>query len=88
MSLGTPHRRKRIEDVRCPAVKGVPNDIYHILHHSFVEILKMRRSIESADALIDMSMKTIAETLDVLDRLRNDQRARQELPIRRDAATS
>ena len=42
MSLGTPHRRKRIEDVRCPAVKGVPNDIYHILHHSFVEILKMR----------------------------------------------
>ena len=88
MSPGTPHRRKRIEDVRCPAVKGVPNDIYHILHHSFVEILKMRRSIESADALIDMSMKTIAETLDVLDRLRNDQRARQELPIRRDASTS
>ena len=88
MSPGTPHRRKRIEDVRCPAVKGVPNDIYHILHHSFVEILKMRRSIESADALIDMSMKTIAETLDVLDRLRNDQRARQKLPIRRDAATS
>ena len=88
MSPGTPHRRKHIEDVRCPAVKGVPNDIYHILHHSFVEILKMRRSIESADALIDMSMKTIAETLDVLDRLRNDQRARQELPIRRDAATS
>jgi hypothetical protein len=80
MSLQYPYPRKRIEDIRCPAVKGVPNDIYHILHHSFVEILKMRRSIESADALIDKSMKTVAETLDVLDRLRNDQRAHQKLP--------
>jgi hypothetical protein len=25
--------------VRCPAGKGLPNDIYHILHHSFVHIL-------------------------------------------------
>jgi len=75
MSLGTSHRRKRIEDVRCPAVKGVPDDIYRIRHHSFVEILKMRRSIESADAHIDLSMKALADSLDVLDRLRNDQRA-------------
>jgi len=49
MSLQYPHRRKRIEDLRCPAVKGLPDDIYHVLHHRFVEILKMRRSIESAD---------------------------------------
>jgi hypothetical protein len=55
MSLETILRRKRIEDVRCPDVKGLPDDIYHILHHSFVEILKMRRSIESTDALIDTS---------------------------------
>jgi len=57
MSLETARRRKRIEDVRCPAVKGMPNDIYHILHHSFVGILKMRRSIESADVHIDGSTK-------------------------------
>ena len=88
MSLGTPRRRKRIEDVRCPAVKGLPNDVYHMLHHSFVHILKMRRSIESADAHIDMSMQALVDSLDVLDRLRNDQRARQELPIQGNAATS
>jgi hypothetical protein len=50
MSLQYPHRRKRIEDVRYPADKGLPDDIYHVLHHCFVEILKMRRSIESANA--------------------------------------
>jgi len=27
MSLTYPHRRKRIEDVPCPAVKGLPDDI-------------------------------------------------------------
>jgi hypothetical protein len=45
----------RIEDVRCPAVKGLPDDIYHVLHHCFVQILKMRRSIESANALLKAS---------------------------------
>ena len=38
-------------------VKGLPNDIYDILHYSFVGILKMRRSIESADVHIDGSTK-------------------------------
>jgi len=72
MSLGTPHRRKRIEDVRCPAVKGVPNDIYHILHHSFVEILKMRRSIESADAHIDKSREAVLKSREALKRVPDD----------------
>jgi len=73
MSLATPpRRRKRIKDVRCPAVGGLPDDIYHMLHHSFVEILRMRRSIESADARIDESMKAANESWDVLKRLRHD----------------
>ena len=72
MRLGDPRRRKRIEDVRCPLVKGLPDDVYHILHQSFVEILKMRRSIESADARIDESMKAVIESCDVLERLRDD----------------
>ena len=59
MSPKTPRRRKRVEDVRCPAVKDLPDDGYDILHHSYVEILKMRRSIESADALIDMSREAV-----------------------------
>ena len=68
MSLQGPRRRKSIEDVRCPNVKGLPDDIYHMLHHSFVEILKMRRSIESADAHIDKSTEAAKDSLDVLKR--------------------
>ena len=42
--------RKRIEDLRIPAIKGLPDDIVHMLHHSFVGMTRMLRSIESADA--------------------------------------
>jgi len=73
MSLAPlPCRRKRIEDVRCPAVKGLPDDIYHILHHSFVHILKMRRSIEIDDALIASSLKAIIQSMDVLKRAQDE----------------
>ena len=72
MSLESPHRRKRMEDVRCPVVNGLPNDIYHVLHHSFVEILEMRRSIESVDALIDTSIEAVLESREMLERLRNN----------------
>jgi hypothetical protein len=58
--------------VRCPDVKGLPDDIYHILHHSFVEILKMRRSIESADAFADKSREAIIEAREVLKRVRDE----------------
>jgi len=69
MSLGDPSRRLRVEEVRCPAVKGLPEDIYHMLHHSFVDILKMRRSIEKFDALIEASVKTIHQSRDLLERI-------------------
>jgi len=92
MSLENPRRRKRIEDVRCPVVKGVPNRIYRILHHSYVEILKMRRSIESADAHVDMSREAAMDSWDVLKRRQDagsEPAAPQfTLPIRSDAATS
>jgi hypothetical protein len=70
MALGTPRLRKRVEDVRCPAVKGLPDDVYHILHHSYVEILKMRRSIESADVHVDMSRDAVIDSWYVLKRTR------------------
>ena len=60
--------RKRIEDLRIPAVKGLPDDIYHMLHHSFVDIVRMRRTIESIDALIDQSMEAILESREILKR--------------------
>jgi len=72
MSLQGPRRRKRIEDVRCTAIKGLPDDIYPMLHHSFVDILKMRRSIEDVNVLVDGSAKAILESLDVLKRVRDD----------------
>jgi len=65
-------RRKRIEDLRIPAVKGLSDDIYHMLHHSFVDILKMRRSIESADALIDQCRETALESWELLKRLQRE----------------
>jgi hypothetical protein len=72
MSLEAPRRRKRIEDVRCPVVKGLPDDIYHMVHHSFVDILRMRRSIESADAQIDASIEAVLKSHEVLLRLREN----------------
>ena len=72
MSLAGPPRRKRFEDVRCPTVKGLSDDIYHVLHHTFVEILKMRRSIESVDAHIDTSKKAVLESCDLLKRVQDD----------------
>jgi len=65
-------RRKRIEDVRCPVVKGLPDDVYDMLHHSFVHILRMRRSIESTDAQVDRSREAILESREMLQRLRLD----------------
>jgi len=62
--------RKRIADVRCPVVKGLPDDVYHILHHSFVHIIRLRRSIESADAQVDRSREAILESRELLMRLR------------------
>jgi hypothetical protein len=44
--------RKQIAEVRCPNISGVPDDIVHMLHHSLVGILQMRRSIESVDLAI------------------------------------
>ena len=72
MGVGDPRFRKRIEDVRVPDVKGLPDEIYHMLHHSFVRILKMLRSIESVDAHLDASEKAILESRDLLKRVRGE----------------
>jgi hypothetical protein len=40
-------------------VRGLPDDIYHMLHHSFVGILWMRRNIEKDEALINASIAAI-----------------------------
>jgi hypothetical protein len=62
--------RKQIGDVRCPNIKGLPDDIVHMLHHSFVGILQMRRSIDRADFWIETGRKAAIEGLDLLARLK------------------
>jgi len=71
MFLEAQYRRKRIEDVRCPNVKGLPDDIYYMLHHSYVDILQMHRSIEILDVLIDASKRSILESVYLLKRTRD-----------------
>jgi hypothetical protein len=66
--------RKRAEDVRSPVVKGLPDDVYHMLHHSFVNILKMRRSIESVDARLNASMRAVIQSWEVLKRVSDGDR--------------
>ena len=62
--------RKRIEDIRCPMIKGLPPDIVHMLHHSLVEIAIMRRSIESADREVERSLLAVFESRELLRALR------------------
>jgi hypothetical protein len=64
--------RKRIQDVRCPATGGLPDDIVYMLHHSFVGVLQMRRSIENADLLVDASLRCIHEAKCLLSRLEDN----------------
>jgi hypothetical protein len=64
------HHRKRIEDVRCPDICGLPANLVHILHRSFVGIVTMRRSIEILDLRKGASLKLAWESRDLLKRLR------------------
>jgi diguanylate cyclase len=63
-------RRKRIEDVRFPDIKGLPVDIVHMLHHSCVGILRMRRSIESADIVVALARAATNDARALLARLK------------------
>jgi hypothetical protein len=56
--------------VRCPDIGGLPDDIVHMLHHSFVDILEMRRSIQSADLAVNSGRKAVKEGLILLERLK------------------
>lgn len=60
--------RKWIEDLRCPNVKGLPDDVVYILHHSLVDIVRMRRSIECTNKILELSMQAAAESCELLKR--------------------
>jgi len=62
--------RKQIEDIRYPAVEGLPEDTAFVLQQSFVQIVKMRWSIECIDQRIAQSSRAIFETQEILQLLR------------------
>jgi hypothetical protein len=43
-----------------------------MLHHSFVRIVKMRRSIERANFHLAQSNKAVGESLEILARLKKE----------------
>jgi hypothetical protein len=63
-------RRRSVDDVRCPNIAGLPADTVHTLHHSFVDIVQMRRSIESADLAVNSGRKAVKEGLILLEHLK------------------
>jgi hypothetical protein len=56
--------------VRCPNIDGLPNEIVHTLHHSFVGILQMIRSVERADLALKSACKAVNEAMILLERLK------------------
>jgi hypothetical protein len=69
---GTAMPRKRIQDISLPRIKGVTEEVIHLLHHSVVEIVRMRRSIESADEAIARSSNAIFDGCELLKSLQVD----------------
>jgi len=61
--------RKQIKDLRCPNIKGLPKDNVHLLHHSIVQIARMRRSIEEMDRQLALSYKALKESRELLKRI-------------------
>jgi hypothetical protein len=60
----------QIADVRYPDINGLPADIVHALHHTFVGILLMRQSIESANLAVTSGRVAAIESRALLARLK------------------
>jgi hypothetical protein len=61
--------RKRIEDLRCPNIKGLPENVVQLLHRSLVEIAHLRRSIENTDQQVALSSKAVFQSCELLRRI-------------------
>jgi hypothetical protein len=66
----TTRRRLRIEELRFPDIKGQPEETVRHTHRSFVRILRVVRSLETADSLVDSSRNAVIESRDLLARLK------------------
>jgi hypothetical protein len=68
--MEAPQPQNEFSNVRCPQIEGLAPEIVHMLHKSFVGIILMRKSIESAQMRIDASREAANEALKLLDRLK------------------
>ena len=60
---------RQITAVRCPAIKGLPDDVVHLLHHCVVELVHIRRGIEDADRQVARASRAVFESCELLRRL-------------------
>ena len=58
-----------IDHLRCPAIDGLPPETVAMLHHSLVDIVRMRRSIESAGRQVRHSLDAALDSAELLRRL-------------------
>jgi hypothetical protein len=58
-----------VDDIRCPAIEGLPPETVAMLHHSLVDIVHMRRSIESVKLRTRNSLDAARESAELLRRL-------------------
>jgi len=71
--MGTTDRPQNcIDGIRCPAIKGLPRETVHILHHSLVGLVCMQRSIEDVKLQVDRSWDAVRESRKLLHRLRKE----------------
>lgn len=61
-----------IDDIRCPAIKGLPRETIVMLHKSLVSIAHMRLSIESVNFQVYRSSSAVHESKELLRRLRRE----------------
>ena len=59
-----------INDIRCPAIKGLRRDVVILLHKTMVGMTMMHLSIETAYIHIDRSRRAALESRELLTRLR------------------
>jgi len=62
--------RKQIERLRCPNISRLPDNVVHTLHHSIVDIARLRGSIENTDVMVERSMLAAFEKCELLKRMR------------------
>lgn len=71
--MGIAHRpipKNCIDQIRCPAIQGMPRETVHMLHDSLVGLVYLRRSIEHTQLHVDRSLDAVRECEKLLHRLR------------------